>query len=78
VGERSIGEFMDKFLTGVVGLMVGFGIIVVFGLVISLPVYWLWNAILPELFGFKEISWLQAWGLLILCGLLFRNSVSSD
>jgi|SRR5215813_3818828 len=31
----------------------------------------LWNWLLPPLFGFREISFLQALGLLILCRILF-------
>lgn len=34
-------------------------------------VMWLWNAILPELFGFKIITFWQASGLLILSKILF-------
>jgi len=63
-------------IVGVIGAVV-VGVLVL-GLLLSLPVMWLWNGILPELFGFKEISWLQAWGLLILCGFLFRSSSTSS
>jgi hypothetical protein len=31
----------------------------------------LWNALLPSLFGFPVLSWLQATGLLALCRVLF-------
>ena len=48
--------------------------ILVIGLIMSLPVMLLWDWLMPELFGLKEITWLQAWGLLALTGLLFRGS----
>ncbi len=32
---------------------------------------WLWNALLPPLFGLPALSWLQAAGLLALCRVLF-------
>jgi hypothetical protein len=32
---------------------------------------WLWNALLPPLFGLPVLSWLQAAGLLVLCRVLF-------
>ena len=32
----------------------------------AVPLMLLWNALLPELFGLKEISFLQAFGLLLL------------
>lgn len=36
-------------------------------------VYWLWNAILPEVTGIKPLKYPQALGLLVLCRLLFGN-----
>ena len=51
--------------------------VVAFGLLLSLPVMWLWNWLLPDLFGFKTLTWLQAWGLLVLCGFLFKSSSAS-
>ena len=64
----------------VIGIaVVGVVAIVVLGLILSLPVMWLWNACLVAAIpGIKEIGWLQAWGILILCGLLFKNSSSSS
>ena len=55
----------------IVGLLIAaVAVIVFFGLLFSLPVMWLWNACLvaaiPDI---KEIGWLQAWGIMILCGL---------
>lgn len=64
----------------VIGIaVVGVVAIVVLGLILSLPVMWLWNACLVAAIpGIKEIGWLQAWGILVLCGLLFKNSSSSS
>ena len=56
----------------------GIALIAVLGLLFSLPVMWLWNAALvPAIPGIKTIGWLQAWGILILSGLLFKPTVSS-
>jgi hypothetical protein len=64
----------------VVGIaVVGIAVIVVLGLILSLPVMWLWNVCLVAAIpGIKEIGWLQAWGIMILCGLLFKNTSSSS
>jgi len=43
------------------------------GLVLGLPVMWLWNGLLPSLFHLPEITYWQAVGLLILCHLLFKG-----
>lgn len=55
--------------------------IVVIGLILSLPVMLLWNhALVPAVSGLHEIGWLQAWGILILFGILFKttNEVKSN
>jgi hypothetical protein len=41
--------------------------------VLGLAVMWLWNWLIPELFGLKTLSFPQAVGLLVLCHLLFRG-----
>jgi len=64
----------------IVGLLIAaVAVIVFFGLLFSLPVMWLWNACLVAAIpGIKEIGWLQAWGIMILCGLLFKPSISHN
>jgi hypothetical protein len=53
------------------------GVIVVFGLLFSYPVMLLWNGCLvPAMDGVKEIGLLQAWGLMILFGILFKSTIS--
>lgn len=52
--------------------------IVIIGLLLSLPVMWLWNlCLVPAVAGLNEIGWMQAWGILVLCGLLFKTSAST-
>lgn len=59
-------------------LIVGLAVIVFFGLLASLPVMWLWNlCLVAAIPGVKEITWLQAWGILILCSLLFKPATAS-
>ena len=49
-------------------------LIVVLAIIFSLPTMWLWNWLMPTLFGLVKINWLQALGLNVLSGILFRNS----
>ena len=42
----------------------------------SLPVMLLWDWLMPTIFGLGEITWFQAWGLLFLCGLLFKSNTA--
>lgn len=46
---------------------------IVIAAIVSLPVYWLWNWLIPVLFHLPEITWIQAWGLMFLSSLLFKN-----
>jgi hypothetical protein len=48
------------------------------GLVFSFPVMLLWNGCLvPAITGINEISWLQAWGLIILVNIFLKLSIST-
>lgn len=51
------------------------GTVILLSFVLCLPVMWIWNWIMPELFGLATVTWTQAWGLNLLCGLLFRAKV---
>lgn len=42
-------------------------------LILGLPVMWLWNWLMPAIFGIKTITWIQAVGLSFLCSLLFKG-----
>lgn len=52
------------------------GLIILISLVCALPVMWLWDWLMPTIFGLNEITLFQAWGLSVLCGLLFKNNTS--
>jgi hypothetical protein len=44
----------------------------------SWPVYMLWNGCLVDAIeGVNEVTWMQAWGLNLLFGLLFSKTTSS-
>ena len=65
-----------EIFLSIVGLLV---FIVFWGLLMSLPVMWLWNGCLvPAVSGVHEIGWLQAWGISLLCAFLFKDSKSND
>ena len=51
-----------KLLGYIVGIFVANGIIM-----------WLYNAILPEMYGFKPIGYWQLFGLYMICGYLFKT-----
>lgn len=53
-------------------------LIVVLSAITALPVMLLWDWLMPTLFGLTEITWPQAWGLLVLSGFLFKNTSSTS
>ena len=44
----------------------------VFNILAFLVVMYLWNWLMPSIFGIGPVSFLQACGLTILCNLLFK------
>ena len=48
------------------GLVVGTALIFLLGFVVM----WLWNWLMPDIFGLPPITYWQAWGLLLLAHLL--------
>jgi hypothetical protein len=46
--------------------------------VMSLPVMLLWDWLMPGIFGLREITWFEAWGLLFLSGLLFKSHTTTN
>ena len=71
-----MNRFLDSCLTMALGCLATF----LFGFALSLifgwPVQLLWNWLLPRLFNLPEISFLQAWGLELLCGMLLGGRVT--
>ena len=68
---------MGQFITGIIVALIAVATVAALGLIFALPVMLLWDWLMPALFGLGTITWLQAWGLLVLCGMLFKTSGSS-
>lgn len=57
---------------------VAFVTIIVIATIMVLPTMFLWNYLMPDLFNLPTIGFLQAWGINILSGILFRSGDSSN
>lgn len=69
---------MEKVFVIVGAVIVGLGGLLLLSFLLSWPVYMLWNGCLVgAITGANEVTWLQAWGLNFLFGLLFKNTVTS-
>ena len=70
---------MDKVIVVVGGLIVAIAVLVFLSFLLSWPVYMLWNGCLVgAVAGVSEVTWLQAWGISLLCGILFKSTVSTS
>ena len=73
---------MDDFFinvgAGIVIVILAIFIYAIGSLIIAIPLYFLWNWLMPTIFGTKIITFLQAWGLSFLTSLLFKNYSSSN
>jgi len=68
---------MQNFILVIGGVLLFGAVICAAGLLFSIPVWLLWNGCLVgAVAGVSEITWLQAWGILILSGFLFKSSTS--
>lgn len=67
---KSAGAIFGWIVLGVIGIV---GLAILFGFVIM----WLWNWLMPEIFGLITITYWQAVGLFILFKLLIGGSGSS-
>ena len=66
---------MSNIVTTIVGLIT---LTLAVSFLLSWPVMMLWNGCLVgAIDGVHEVSWLQAWGISVLCGFLFRTTTST-
>lgn len=62
----------------IVKILVAFLMVVAVALLMGFPVMWLWNYVMPDIFGLKQITFYQAIGINLLCSILFKNSSSKN
>lgn len=69
---------MEKIAVAFGTIVLGIAGLIFLSFLLSWPVYMLWNGCLVSaIAGVSEVSWLQAWGLTILCGFLFNSNGSN-
>jgi hypothetical protein len=52
------------------------GLLILSALLLAIPTMFLWNALLPHLFGTPHIGLYEAVGINILSGILFKSNVN--
>lgn len=69
-----MSKVLDKMLAYLI-IIVMFAVVAV---VIAIPVWLLWNWLMPTIFGVTKITIIQSWGISWLCSLLFGSSSNND
>lgn len=65
-----------KALAMSVLFLIGFAIM---SMVLAFPLMWLWNWIMPVIIPeIAKLTVIQAWGLMMLCGFLFKSTNTSS
>ncbi len=68
---------MRNFFTNLLTFIIALLFIAVFSLLLAFPVMWLWNWIMPVIFGLTRVTFWQALGINLLCGFLFKGTTTT-
>ena len=63
---NQVSVVISTILGGILGILV-------LCTIIALPLYFLWNWLIPPIFNLPEITMLQSFGLMLLSNLLFKS-----
>jgi hypothetical protein len=70
---------MKELSVAIGAIVISIAGLLVLSFLLSWPVYMLWNGCLVgAVAGVSQVTWLQAWGLVVLCGFLFKSTVSNS
>ena len=63
-----------KQLAEAIGIVViAIAVAVLAAVILTIPVYYLWNWLMPEIFGLTTLDFWQAFGISLLSGCLFQR-----
>lgn len=63
-----------KRVFAIIGMAIGgVNIAAAIALLLGFVVMWLWNWLMPTIFGLTKITFWQAWGLVLLSHILFKS-----
>lgn len=52
------------------------GLFLLNAIILAFPTMWLWNWLMPDIFGLVKIDLYQAMGINFLSGILFKTNIS--
>ena len=72
-------ETLAKIVVTVGATLVAVTLVVFLSFLLAWPVRELWNGCLVDAVdGLHEITWMQAWGISVLTGILFKSSMTTN
>lgn len=74
ITERVTLSLKESLILGVIFGIFSFFLIAILSIIGAIPTYFLWNWLMPSIFGIKAIAFWQAWGINFLTGILFKGS----
>jgi hypothetical protein len=69
-----MSKFIESFFTVIFVIIIAFLISLLF----AWPFMLLWNWLMPMIFGLTTLTFWQAFGLMMLCELMFKSSSSTS
>lgn len=67
-------RFIKKAIALIMAIIVTMMMVIVTSLIAAIPVYFLWNWLIPDIFGLTTINFIQTVGLCFLVKLLLPSS----
>lgn len=64
---------MTDFITALFSAVIVF---LIYVLIVGTVVMWLWNFLMPTIFGLPELTWLQSLGMYALAQMFFQSRVT--
>ena len=63
---------MEEIFSTIIGIFLGLLALIAFAAIGSIPMWLLWNWLMPVIFGLTKLTLMQSFGIVLLSGLLFR------
>lgn len=67
---------METLKTIIIEFVIGFIVVIGIGLLYGILVFYLWNWLMPIIFGLTKITFFQAIGVTLLSSFLFKSTNS--
>lgn len=64
-------EEIGNFVSGIL-------LLVLFYCIMAIPTWFLWNWNMPQIFGLPQINLIEAFGMFILCEILFKGKSENN